>query len=313
MSYSNIGLSLYQNNVDPSGIFSCRGCDTNMSTNNPASQYQRQKIIQNTVRVPSSLYTMNLGALSAYRRPLNTYQHVEQAGTQYIAPPRVNWNQMSDRPMPSVQNTVTGSGSAYGASSTKRTIVRNRPGSMSPGGIGVDIKHNSYDRYLRRIKGKAPLRRGVIPNNYGEPIIFNRAYPIYGGKTVKTSIIDKCNCPIAIADDYLIYQNPLNSIQDSIFNVTYKFNVGDLIFAKKNPADIKLYEARINNIVNGYATIEFTDGLIITTNVSNLSIYYKCDCDGNRLSIIDEYLDHEFNNNYDVRTQSLFCEAVAVL
>jgi hypothetical protein len=60
---------------------------------------------------------------------------------------------------------------------------------MSPGGVGVDIKHNSYDRYLNKIKGKAPLRRGVIPPNYGAQIPFNRAFPVYGGKTFKTSII----------------------------------------------------------------------------------------------------------------------------
>ena len=34
------------------------GCNRNLSSSNPASQYQRLKIIQNTVRVPSSLYTM---------------------------------------------------------------------------------------------------------------------------------------------------------------------------------------------------------------------------------------------------------------
>ncbi len=33
---------------------------------------------------------------------------------------------------------------------TKRSITSLRPGAMSPGGSGVDIKHNSYDRYLNR-------------------------------------------------------------------------------------------------------------------------------------------------------------------
>ena len=283
-------------NEDSSGIFTCKACDIKLSTTNPASQYQTQKVIQNTVRVSSSLYTMNLGALSAYKKPLNTYQVVEQSGTSYITPPRVNWNQMSDRPSPSVQRLTT-------------SIVKNRPGAMSPGGTGVDIKHNSYDRYLRRLKGKAPLRRGLVTETYGEPLLFNRAYPIYGGKNVKTAIINKCNC--ATADDYnLVYQYPVNPI----FNVAYTFNVGDWIFAKKKATDIKLYKAIIKRIVNNYATIEFTDGFIVSTHISNLRIYYKCDCNQTDfpVSIIDKYLDdNEFIASYNA--SALFCEAGAVL
>ena len=44
-------------------VYRCRGCNNNLSANDPASQYQRQKIIQNTVRVPSSISNNNL-----YRR-----------------------------------------------------------------------------------------------------------------------------------------------------------------------------------------------------------------------------------------------------
>ena len=33
-----------------------------------------------------------------------------------------------------------------------------RPGSTSAPGVGVDIKHNSYDRYLAKLKGRGPLR-----------------------------------------------------------------------------------------------------------------------------------------------------------
>jgi hypothetical protein len=180
--------------LEISSVNSCKSCNRNLASNNPASQYQRQKLIQNTVRVQSSLYTMNLAGLSSYQSPLNTYQTVEQAGTPYLIPPKVYWNQMSDRSKPSVQVAKVASGSTYHSSSTRHSITRDRPGAMTSGGIGVDIKHNSYDRYLNKIKGKAPLRRGIIPPTYGSPIPFNRAYPIYGGKTVKTSIINGCNC-----------------------------------------------------------------------------------------------------------------------
>ena len=313
MNYDTSINSSTQVNGSLFNIVSCRGCDKNLSTNNPAAQYQRQKIIQNTVRVPSSLYTMNLGALSAYKKPLNTYQVVEQAGTHYVTTPGVNWNQMSDRPTPSIQRIVTGSGSAYGSSSTHNTIVRNRPGAMSPGGIGVDIKHNSYDRYLRRLKGQKPLRRGIIPPNYGEPIKFNRAYPVYGGKIVKTSIINNCNCPNENNNgDILIYESSLNAIQDSILNVIYKFNVGDFVFAKKIITDTVLYKAQIISIENSYATIKFVEGgLIITTNIINLNIYYACDCDSVVKPIITEYLDNEFNNLYN--DQTIFCDTLATI
>ena len=38
-----------------------RNCDTNLNGNTPADQYQKLKLIQNTVRVYGSLYTANLG------------------------------------------------------------------------------------------------------------------------------------------------------------------------------------------------------------------------------------------------------------
>ena len=51
-----------------------RNFNRNLAGNDLASQYQRQKIIQNTVRVYASLYTMNLAGLSGYQKPLNVPQ-----------------------------------------------------------------------------------------------------------------------------------------------------------------------------------------------------------------------------------------------
>lgn len=169
----------------------CRGCPMNTAnSNSPASQYQRQRIIQQTVRQPQSLYTMNLAGLSSYQTPSSSQQLVEQNNAIYVVPPNVNWNQMSDRAKPSHQQTKV----ATRASSTRHSITRLRPGALSPGGFGVDIKHNSYERRLNKLKGKSVLRRGVIPPNYGAPIpFFDRAFPIYGGKIVKTSLIN-CTC-----------------------------------------------------------------------------------------------------------------------
>jgi len=151
----------------------CRGCrnrrcDTNLTSNTPAVKTQIQKIIQNVVRVQSSLYTMNVGALNAYRNPY------------------VTWNRMSDRGQASVQKTyVPGGGGQLGGNSTRSAITRCRPGALSPGGVGCDIKHNSYDRYLNRLKGRGPLRRGIDA----------KTPPISGGKVVNFSIVSRCICP----------------------------------------------------------------------------------------------------------------------
>jgi hypothetical protein len=272
---------LYADNKTSSPCFgtgSCRSFNQNLNGNDPATQYQRQKIIQNTVRVKSSLYTMNLGALNVYQRPNLIYKLVDNSGATYVVPPSVNWNQMSDRKEPHVQRVVSGSGSTYGASSTKRTITRLRPGALSPGGSGVDIKHNSYDRYLNRLKGKGPIRRGVIPPTYGSPYIpFNRAFPVYGGKTIKTSIVSGCDCPIDenVVVDNILYQN--SDLQNRILNVTYTFNVGDFVWARKYSGISTNYEkATIISIVDGLYTVQFADGTETVVINCELLIYYDC-------------------------------------
>ena len=260
-------------------VYRCRRCNNNLSSNDPASQYQRQKIIQKTVRVMASVFTMNLGALSAYERPNLTYNVVDVSGSNYLVSPGVNWNQMSDRREPHIQVVKNGAGSGYHSSSTKRTITSNRPGAMSPGGAGVDIKHNSYDRYLNRLKGKGPLRRGPVPPAFGSPYIpFNRAFPVYGGKTIKTSIVGGCDCPITDTDtnenDNKLYAN--SNIQYEILNVTYKFNIGDFVWARRYS---KYEKATIINISNGLYTVKFADGTISVLGKCDILIYYNCgDC-----------------------------------
>lgn len=255
-------------------LYRCRGCNKNLANNSPASQYQKQKLIQNTVRVASSLYSMNLAGLTVYQKPLKTYEVIGNSGSPYVIGPHVNWNQMSDRSHPHIQVSVTASGSTYRGSSTKRSIVRLRPGSLSPGGIGVDIKHNSYDRYLNRLKGKAPLRRGVIPPYFGEPYIpFNLSRPIYGGKVFKTSIINGCDCPDDSSSDKIIYDEYMKypSIQDQIYNIEYNntLSIGDIVWAKK---DGNIYnKAIIEDIEGDYAFVKFyidkSIGIVLLTEL----------------------------------------------
>lgn len=201
-------------------VYRYRNPYNNMTSDDPATQYYKQKIIQNTVRVKSSLYTMNLGALSVYQTPNTDYAVVydNNNAVPRIISPDVNWNQMSDRRNPHIQPFRAGSNSS-------RVWRKTGPGAMSPGGAGVDVKHNSYERYLNRIKGESHVRRGKIPADYGKAITFNRAAPVYGGKTFKMGIVTGCKCPVERNSDKIIVAN--SGIQDEINKVLFT-NVNEL-------------------------------------------------------------------------------------
>ena len=252
----------------PPYYYRLRSCDTNLTSNTPANQYQRLKLIQNTVRVYSSIYTSNLGPLNAYKQPTaQTYG--------------VCWNQMSDRPVPSVQRATVPTGFNNNLNNRHHSVTSSKPGSQTPGGTGCDIKHNSYDRYLNRLKGKGPLRRGAIPVTFGTPIPFNPAFPIYGGKTTKTNIVNGCDCPIESKaldekQDIRIYNNPLYYPDP---NTQYGFSVGQYVYAIK-PGTHYFSKAHVT-VVNGNTyTIEFTDGTVAIQNINQLLIYYPCNCEG---------------------------------
>jgi hypothetical protein len=94
-----------------------------------------QKRIWGQVRAPASLYAMNLGSLTSAASRLNNQNNV-------------NWNQMSDRVLPAKQKTLI---PTHG-NSLHSTLTSDRPGAATPGGAGVDVKHDSYARYLNRKK-----------------------------------------------------------------------------------------------------------------------------------------------------------------
>jgi hypothetical protein len=221
--------------------------------NTPAEQYQTLKRIQNTVRVYSSLYASNLGPLTAYKQPV--YRGV-------------CWNQMSDRPIPSVQTSTVPTGTNSSMNRKHSSVTSSRPGCQAPGGIGCDIKHNSYDRYLNRLKGKGPLRRGIIPPGFGAPIPFNRAFPIYGGKTVKTNIVNGCDCR---EQNIQIYNNPNWQANPEI---SYRFNVGDFVYVDNN-------KATILSMMDHTFYIQFADGNIREVSVNEMRPYFSCECDPN--------------------------------
>jgi hypothetical protein len=237
----------------------------------PADQYQKLKLIQNTVSVYGSLYVDNLGALTAYKKHIND----PSKGLYGVC-----WNQMSDRPVPSVQRASIPTGYATALNRRHTSVTSSKPGSQTPGGVGCDIKHNSYDRYLNRLKGKGPLRRGVVPPNFGKPIAFNPAFPVYGGKTMKTNIVDAgCDCPISTPtqneqQNERIYNNPLWQHYPS---GNLSFNVGDYVYAIQTGTTY-YSRAIVTAVSNGIYTIQFDNGTIQTSSIDDLRIYFPCNC-----------------------------------
>lgn len=138
------------------GAVSCDGCLDEIT----------QKRIWNQVRIPSSLYTMNLATMNVVN------------GRTVIPSVNVNWNQSSDKQVPSIGTYYVPSR----GNTTKGTVTRNRPGASGATGTGVDIKHNSYARYLARKKGK------------NIKISTTEVTPIVGNKTRTYGIISQCVC-----------------------------------------------------------------------------------------------------------------------
>ena len=293
---SQIGITSLVNNVPyykqlglPPFYYRYRSCNpnfpnrtqTSVSGFTPADQYQKLKIIQNTVRVDGSLYVSNLGPLNAYQKPIS-----DPTNGFY----GVCWNQMSDRAVPGVQRVTVPTGYHTATNRRHTSVTSSKPGCQTPGGKGCDIKHNSYDRYLNRLKGKGPLRRGVVPPTFGAPIPFNPAFPVYGGKTVKTNIIDDCVCPIgsnvALNQDIQIYDNPLYTAYPV---ANYGFKVGSYVYAIQtgNTFYTKAEVIAVNTDTGVY-TIQFENGTIQQVDdVNQLLVYFPCNCDSNEINISD--------------------------
>ena len=175
------------------GVVQCKGCsNAYCQTCDPSGSYLdiTQKRIWNTVRVPASEYVMNLASLSVYQAPIPFNIDPKYSN--------VNWNQMSDRALPANLNISKITVVPSHGNSTRSSITRDRPGSMRPGGKGVDIKHGSYARYLARLKGKGPLRTQQVTtigtniknaSNQQHAQAIAIANNVYGNKTRSFGIV----------------------------------------------------------------------------------------------------------------------------
>ena len=160
-------------NQHPSyNVAQCVSCSSCTSTT-ACSKEITQKRIWNQVRTPTSLYMMNMGSLTSAAERL---QHG----------PQVNWNQRSDRQNASIQTAYHPS---HG-NSTRASLTRERPGAFAPAVTGVDIKHESYARYLNRKKAG---------NLRAQPVNTWAAKPLQGNKTYATNSVATsidCNCTL---------------------------------------------------------------------------------------------------------------------
>jgi hypothetical protein len=107
----------------------------------------------------------------------------------------MQWNQGSDRAYPSLYKRVfRGPSNPSHGNSTKTSLARGcppRPGAGAPPGRGVDLKHNSYQRYLLKKKGLKDLRSERTPERRTIPNFDKR---VVNNKWKKDAII--ANTPI---------------------------------------------------------------------------------------------------------------------
>jgi len=127
--------------------------------------------IQNQSRVSESLYVDSVKAVTVGQDILN-FKGTPKDFTEMrssVWGSANNLRNQSDRSTPSRSgmwiNSTGGRNPAFGFSlgktgyvnaptrgnSTRSTITANKPGAMTPGGQGVDVKHGSYHRYLANL------------------------------------------------------------------------------------------------------------------------------------------------------------------
>ena len=163
----------------------------------------RKKRIYGTVRVSSSEYQMNKASgLSTQNLIFNKYQ--PKPGYERNDLELLQWNQSSDRAFPSRFNKMMKVNVPSHGNSTKTSLTRHRPGAGAGGKQdGVDLKHNSYHRYLLKKKGLKPLRgvsKSTVPSlSVPDKEIFDKS--VQNNKWRKDSIVANMNhCSLDLED-----------------------------------------------------------------------------------------------------------------
>jgi hypothetical protein len=222
-------IGIYYNVQTPVRCYQCINNPTS-NTTSKMLMYNTLKQIQKTVRVSSSQYTNELASLTA---------------TPKIFP---TWNNMSDRDVPHVQHKRNAS-----------ILSTYRPGTSSPGGIGCDIKHGSYSRYLNRLKGRSALRKEPIPDTFEiGNTLFKCANPIYGNKQLKTSVVSCPSCPNQVIPDN-------TGPEPSMYFQPYVFTIGQKV-AIRNPITLQMIAGIILNYISE------NDSYIVNTDTGTIQV-----------------------------------------
>lgn len=189
-SVSNLKFCDCSTNIINDSVIQCRSClhsdcDTNCKN-------ARQKIIeariQNQVGVSQS--QMNSVQSAFYIREISG-NNVGGTLSGGITSSRVwgnknNLRNQSDRL--SIHFTKNYNVPTRG-NSTKSSVTGNRPGSMCPGGRGVDVKHGSYARYLGKIKANNISQNKMGPFNTASQDVNGsvaRLEKLHSGKGART-------------------------------------------------------------------------------------------------------------------------------
>jgi hypothetical protein len=155
-------------NLSSTAQLPCRASTCLNPENKTAKASIIQKRIWRQVRAPASTYLMNLSAFTS-------------AENRLASGSNTNWNQMSDRVSAAQQPTLN----PTNGNSLHRTLTSDRPGAGTPGGKGVDVKHDSYARYLNRKKASnlKTQTKNIAP------------VPLYGNKTKSVNLVsNSVNC-----------------------------------------------------------------------------------------------------------------------
>lgn len=163
------------NNYFSNNVIGCKGC---ISVND--NSFNTQKNIQKQTGVSSSTYINNLVPYQVTK----AQEYYKNQGKNYPSYAKVSSDRIRPSNMHNNMRVVNRNTSSLLGSKTSL-----KPGSLAPGGVGVDIKHNSYDRYLAKLKAKNLKPRN---NNISSK-------PNKGNKTNNISIFDyklqsRCNC-----------------------------------------------------------------------------------------------------------------------
>ncbi len=136
---------------------------------------QEQQRIWGQVRAAASSYLQAKAALTA-----GSDLTLQNSNT--------NWNQRSDRWVAHVQTAVQ----PTRGNSLRSTLTSGKPGAGAPGGSGVDVKHDSYARFLNKRKA-AVLRQGVAAPPTG-------VVATYGNKTYAVGLVagSQLCCPAGL-------------------------------------------------------------------------------------------------------------------